>query len=294
MTPTVPTTVISKFQRETGRKNRVRRRKILGVPKPAIFVDMTENQTPSAAAAAAAATASVAVKLPEFWKSDPAMWFAQAEAQFALAGVVRDETKYYYIISKIDQSVICHVADLIQNPPADNKYKAVKDRLISRFEISAQGKLECLLNACDLGDMRPTHLLARMQELAAGLNISDDVMKILFLQRMPEKIKPILSISDGTLAIAEMADKMVETTPHVVAAASTPVVSGIDMSSLQEQIACLTAEIRRMKTSAPRSRSTSRSRRSVSSGSTICWYHRKFGPNAYQCREPCSYNASKN
>lgn len=256
---------------------------------------MTEERNLADAAAAAVTTASVSVKLPDFWKSDPSMWFAQAEAQFALAGVVKDETKYYYIISKIDQSVICHVADLIQNPPANDKYKQVKDRLISRFEISAQGKLECLLNACDLGDMRPTHLLARMQELAAGLNISDDVMKVLFLQRMPDKIKPILSISDGTIAkLAEMADKMVETTPHVVAAVSTSVVPGTEMSSLQEQIACLTAEIRRMKTAAPRSRSVSRSRRSSSSGPTICWYHRKFGSNAHQCREPCSYNASKN
>lgn len=109
-------------------------------------------------------TAAVAVKLPEFWKSDPTMWFAQAEAQFALAGVVQDETKYYHIISKVDKSVITQVADIVQNPPRENKYKTVKERLISRFEVSAQGKLEQLLNDCDLGDMRPSHLLARMQE----------------------------------------------------------------------------------------------------------------------------------
>lgn len=45
-----------------------------------------------------AVTAAVAVKLPDFWKNDPTMWFAQAEAQFALAGVVQDETKYFHII----------------------------------------------------------------------------------------------------------------------------------------------------------------------------------------------------
>ncbi|XP_055522869.1 uncharacterized protein LOC129717050 [Wyeomyia smithii] len=147
----------------------------------------------------AANTAAVSVKLPDFWRSDPAMWFAQAEAQFVLAGVVRDDTKYYHIISKVDQSVICHITDLVQNPPAEDKYAKVKARLISRFEISAQGKLKELLNACDLGDMRPTHLLARTQELGAGLNINEDVMKVLFLERMPQKVRPVLSISDGTL-----------------------------------------------------------------------------------------------
>lgn len=153
---------------------------------------------------AALAAASVAVKLPEFWKNDPTMWFAQAEAQFALANVVRDHTKFYHIIAKIDQSVICHVADLVTTPPETNKYEAVKERLISRFQVSAQGRLERLLNACDLGDMRPTHLLAKMTELAAGLNVTDDLLKMLFLQRMPPNIKAILTISDGLLVPQEI------------------------------------------------------------------------------------------
>lgn len=247
--------------------------------------------------AATNTTASVAVKLPEFWKNDPTMWFAQAEAQFALAGVVRDETKYYYIISKIDQSVICHVSDLIQNPPAEDKYGKVKSRLISRFELSSQAKLEQLLNVCDLGDMRPTHLLARMQELGAGLNINDDVMKMLFLQRMPEKIRPILSISDGSLSkLAEMADKMSDTTASHVA--STAASNENDLAILYEQIASLTAEVRRLKTAGPRSRSSSRVRRERSRDledqNAVCWYHRKYGRNARQCRSPCVFGEPKN
>ena len=252
------------------------------------------NATP-ADASAAVATAAVSVKLPEFWKNDPSMWFAQAEAQFALAGIVRDDTKYYHIISRIDQSIICHVSDLIQNPPAQQKYDAVKTRLISRFELSSQAKLERLLNACDLGDMRPTHLLARMQELGAGLNINDDVMKVLFLQRMPEKMRPILSISDGTLSkLAEMADKMVETSAPQVAATTS---KDNDLSSLYQQIANLTAKVRRLKTTGARSRSSSRARRERNRDteeSGVCWYHRKYGRNARQCRTPCVFADQKN
>lgn len=58
----------------------------------------------------------VAVKLPDFWRSDPTMWFAQAEAQFALANVVQDQTKFYHIIAKVDQSILCHISDLVANP----------------------------------------------------------------------------------------------------------------------------------------------------------------------------------
>lgn len=64
---------------------------------------MSENDHEiDAAADAVAGVAAVAVKLPNFWKNDPVMWFSQAEVQFALANVVRDHTKFYHIIAKID------------------------------------------------------------------------------------------------------------------------------------------------------------------------------------------------
>lgn len=132
-----------------------------------------------------------------------------------------------------------------------------------------------------------TCALARMQELGNGLNINDDVMKVLFLQRMPDKIKPVLSIRDGTLTkLAEMADKMLEASGSMVA--TTSVAQNSEYNSLQEQIASLTAEIRRMKSPSSRSRSLSRSRRNKEE--VLCWYHRKFGKNAQQCREPCSFS----
>lgn len=72
------------------------------------------------------ATAAVSVELPEFWKTDPEMWFAQAEAQFILGNITKDDTKFYHIVAKLDQSVICHVADLVSNPPQADKYKILR------------------------------------------------------------------------------------------------------------------------------------------------------------------------
>lgn len=80
------------------------------------------------------------------------MWFAQAEAQFVLAGVTRDDTKFYHIIAKVDQTVLCHISDLVANPPEVDKYAAIKNRLLKRFEMSPQAKMEKLLNSCDLGE----------------------------------------------------------------------------------------------------------------------------------------------
>lgn len=249
-----------------------------------------------------AAAAAVAVKLPEFWKSDPAMWFAQAEAQFALAGVTQDTTMFHHIVAKIDQSVICHVADLVKNPPAADKYESIKLRLISRFELTPQSRLERLLSSCDLGDLRPTHLLAKMQELSAGLNVDDSLLKMLFLQRLPSNVRTVLSIHDGTLEkIAEMGDKMIDIAPTTTAAVEDQHKSASfnpdpnSQENLATQIAALTAEIRRLKAKPQRSRSRSTSRARRANGSnSICWYHRKYGDEAEQCRSPCSYQSSKN
>ena len=46
----------------------------------------------------------VAIKLPTFWTESPLAWFAQAEAQFAIRGIVNDDTKYYHVVSALDNS----------------------------------------------------------------------------------------------------------------------------------------------------------------------------------------------
>lgn len=235
--------------------------------------------------------ASVAVKLPDFWRTDPEMWFAQAEAQFMLAGVTRDETKFYHIVAKVDQTVICHISDLVQHPPEQNKYQSVKERLIARFSLSPEAKLEKLLGSQELGDLRPTHLLAKMQELSTGLVVDSNLLKMLFLQRLPPNIRSILSICNENISnIAQMADKMVDCASGTVASVNKPEARQDDDSDdLKGQIAALTAEVRRLKVTPQRFRSRSSSR----NRSEVCWYHRQYGNNARQCRSPCAFT-SKN
>lgn len=243
--------------------------------------------------------AFVSVKLPDFWKADPVMWFAQAESQFVLARIINDATKFHHIVAKVDQSVICHIADLVAMPPAENKYDAVKKRLIARFALSPENRLERLLGMHDLGDLRPTHLLSKMQELSTGLGVDDNLLKMLFIQRLPANIRPIISCHDGTLAkLAEMADKMVDTVSiqnSAVIVNSTAAENTVE-NPLRAEIDSLVAEIRNLK-AFDRSRNRSASRTRAYSGrrsqGELCWYHRNYGTNARQCRPPCSFN-SKN
>lgn len=237
-------------------------------------------------------TAAVQVKLPDFWKTDPAMWFAQAESQFVLAGVRNDETKFHHIVTKLDQSVIYLVADLIRQPPATGKFNAIKERLISRLELTMQSKMERLLGSYDLGDLRPTHLLSKMQELATGLAIDDSLLKMLFLQKLPVNIRAVLSINDGSLSkLAEMGDKMMEMDQQTSAihTAETNLAK-----SLADEVAALTADLRRLKTQQSERRRSRSNTRNRSNGDKICWYHRKYANRAHRCLSPCNYQQPKN
>jgi hypothetical protein len=59
----------------------------------------------------------VAVRLPPFWAERPAVWFAQAEAQFFLAGINSGQTKFCYVISQLDHHFVSEVEGVITSPP---------------------------------------------------------------------------------------------------------------------------------------------------------------------------------
>ena len=59
----------------------------------------------------------VPVLLPNFWLDLPAMWFAQAEAQFQLAAITRLQTKFNYVVSQPNQQQADDVEDIITSPP---------------------------------------------------------------------------------------------------------------------------------------------------------------------------------
>jgi len=70
---------------------------------------------------------AITLKLPQFWQNQPRVWFAQGEAQFQVQNITADNTMYYYAVAALDQDTATHVVDLIEAPPAANKYTYLKD-----------------------------------------------------------------------------------------------------------------------------------------------------------------------
>ncbi|CAH0403016.1 unnamed protein product [Chilo suppressalis] len=62
-------------------------------------------------------------------------------------------------VAKLNKEALRQVSDLIQSPPATEKYNALKRRLIAVYEESAESQFQKLVSEMDLGTQKPSQLL---------------------------------------------------------------------------------------------------------------------------------------
>lgn len=154
----------------------------------------------------------IQVRVPPFWKLNPQLWFHQLEAQFANSNIVNDITKFNTIVGVMESDILSSVSDIVLQPPAIDRYEAIKRRLIQQFTDTDNKKLKSLLHELTLGDMKPSDLLRKMRELSCG-KVGEDLLKTLWLQRLPLTIQTVLSTSNDDLnRLIVMADTMFDIT----------------------------------------------------------------------------------
>ncbi|CAG5036052.1 unnamed protein product [Parnassius apollo] len=156
-----------------------------------------------------------------------------------------------------------------------------------------------------MGDRKPSRFLRHLQGLA-GIQVSDDFMKTLWISRLPSGIQTFLAGQPHTSieTLADVADRihdLVPSSPQVASISHShnePVYNdrAKEVAALRKEVQALTLMHRR---SRPRSRSKRDTRKDRSSSRsqssyrkfTLCWYHSKFGEKADKCVRPCDYRS---
>lgn len=187
----------------------------------------------------------VGVRVPPFWPDDPALWFAQLEGQFVLAGITADATKCYYATAQLEHRYAVEVKDIIQDPPKDGKYNKLKNELVKRLTASQEKRIQQLLAHEELGNRKPSQFLRHLQTLA-GPTVTSEFLRTLWAGRLPTHIETVVA-TQRRLSLEEVADladtvyDIVSTTPQV--ATMRPTYTNNTIMELSKQAANLTRQV---------------------------------------------------
>lgn len=226
--------------------------------------------------------AKLAVKLPDFWTDDPDLWFLHAEAAFRNAQISQSRTKFDHVIQKLPQNIMVSVRGLIMNSGSSSStpYEDLKSKLVSSYTLSRWQRVNKLIHHPALGDQRPTALMDAMLALLPENEAPGSLFLGLFLERLPVEMRDHL-VSKEFKTPSKMvlhADKL------------------WDARRAQTADSFLTAAA----TSPARSRTRDRgdsspTRRNQTPGpaaSGECYFHKRFGVSANNCRPPCSFQGN--
>jgi hypothetical protein len=264
---------------------------------------------------------SVSSRIPEFWVDQPRVWFIRTEAVLTPQRI-SDEAKFDLVVSKLPKEVILRLTDFLTNPPPTNKYQELKGKLLKMLEDSKNRQVEKVLGEMDLGDQKPSQLLAKMRNLAKD-SFPDGTLRIMWQNHLPTAVRAVLVASRETDldTLANIADDVTEATrvPQVseVAAATSrprrisPSGPSSDAAFIIAEIAKLSVRLAEMERSRSRHRDYGRGRRRDQSSSRgrstsryhrnqaatdpnwLCHYHYRYREKANKCREPCAWDNKK-
>ncbi|GBL92213.1 hypothetical protein AVEN_91543-1 [Araneus ventricosus] len=152
-----------------------------------------------------AGVSAVAIKTPAFQSCG-----SLSLNLFAFGNISVDSTKFHYVIAALNSDDLTCVSDLVLNPPQIDSYNSLKTKLIAQNADSESVRLKKLLSRMELGDKKSSTLLYEMKSLASE-GISPELLKGLWMQRLPVQIQQILSVSSDNLqALSKMADSICE------------------------------------------------------------------------------------
>jgi len=154
----------------------------------------------------------VAVRLPPFWPDRPAIWFAQAEAQFELPAITRQRMKFNCVVSQLNQQQAAEVENIIFSPMEHEPYDRLKAELVRRLSTSREQRVRQLPSHEEMGDRKPSQFLRHLKRLAP--DVPDEFLRTIWASRLPQHVQAILAgQTEVSLdAASHLADKICEAT----------------------------------------------------------------------------------
>ena len=242
----------------------------------------------------------VALKLPPYWPKDPTLWFAQVESQFSIAKITKEETKFHHVVASLSSEAAAEVRDLILKPP-DKPYTTLKETLVQRTTESATQRLQKALTATEIGDAKPTQVLRMLQQQLDGMEPPDNMLKQVFLQKLPVTVRSIVAANSDVMDITQIAELADRVNEHLPSSSQSVALATATTSSntLEDRISRIETMLQRVctlstKQNTSRKYSRSRSRGRFNPDGKFCYYHWRYRSTATKCKPPCAWKTPEN
>lgn len=234
------------------------------------------------------------VKLPDFWAHAPELWFCRAEFRFEVAGVVLEREKFAHVVEALNYEALKLVKDLMVTPPQFQPYQALKARLLLATQLTPIQMAEKLMKAADLGDRRPSQLLASLLEFCPAGEENTSLFRAAFLMRLPAAIRGHL---DG-MENRDLKDLAATADHHWSNQAAIPagqLYAAVEEEEEQmETVAAISGEKKKF-VRRDQSSSTADGKWASLDTFTLCKRHQRFGRDCRKCGDPkrCQFEKMK-
>ena len=248
---------------------------------------------------AAFAAATHHLHLPPFWPNEPDLWFASIEAAFDLNRVTSPRTRYQRALALLPVESLCSVRDLVCNSAAmDDPYTELKRRLTGAYGKSPWQLAAELLDHPDLGDLRPSVLMARMLALLPQGEKAHILFLTIFKRKLPVAWQEQLASNTTTdhRELAAAADQIWAARARHVVVAAAPATprqpSPSRARSPDRDRGRNNNNYNRRGRGATPGRRDGRNNQPYVDGSSICYFHHTYGGQARSCKPPCNYQGN--
>lgn len=229
--------------------------------------------------------------LPTFTATDAAPWFQRVEALFRLRGIRSSSKKADFVIGALPADVFSRISRWLASKGTDAiVYEDLKPAVILQCEPPPEEKSQRLLNLLrtPLGDQRPSDALREIWSLTTvlqsdGTSTELDLKRVLWMARLPAEIRTHITnfASRPEDELMQLADSVRGTTRF--AQPLTTAACFMDVSNNDQDEIALATQQRR-----PPPRYSNQRPPPDASHGTLCFFHRRFGRDARNCRPPCS------
>ena len=139
-------------------------------------------------------------KLPGFDQLDVRPWLTMAETTFQVCGISTQQAKFYAVLSSLPREAVTRVFSAQGNGNMQTlgvyPFNWLRDRLIELYKLRRPQILQKLRNTKLSERYTATDLLHDLYRSLAGSEISKTLLRDLYLERLPSRIREILTVHD--------------------------------------------------------------------------------------------------